>query len=89
MFASVTLTSQRSAMILALPSDAIQRDGDKRYVFTAPNDSTFVKRYIETGAEKDQWIEVLGGLKEGEKVVTHGTFALKSEMLKESFGGGE
>jgi RND family efflux transporter MFP subunit len=89
MFASATLTTKRSAMVLALPSSAIQREGDRRYVFIVPNDSTFLKRYVEIGKETQQRIVILGGLKEGEKVVTNGAFTLKSELLKETFGEGE
>jgi RND family efflux transporter MFP subunit len=89
MFASAILTTKRSSMVLALPAGSIQREGDKRYVFVVPNDSTFVKRTIEIGKETQEKIEILGGLKEGERVVINGAFTLKSEMLKESFGEGE
>ena len=35
------------------------------------------------GEEFDDQVEVLGGLKEGEEIVTKGGFYLKSELLKE------
>jgi RND family efflux transporter MFP subunit len=89
MFASAILTTNKSSMVLALPAGSIQREGDKRYVFVVPNDSTFVKRYVEIGKETQERIEISGGLKEGERVVINGAFTLKSEMLKESFGEGE
>lgn len=89
MFASVILTTKRAARVLALPASAIQREGDRQYVFIVQNDSTFLKRYVRVGKETLQRTSIISGLKEGERVVTNGAFTLKSELLKETFGEGE
>jgi cobalt-zinc-cadmium efflux system membrane fusion protein len=41
---------------------------------------------LELGLEHGGKVQILGGLKEGEKVVTEGSFILKSEMLKGELG---
>jgi Cu(I)/Ag(I) efflux system membrane fusion protein len=55
------------------------------YVFVALNDTTFQRREINLGKETKEYTEILNGLKAGEKVVTFGTFYLKSELAKETF----
>jgi len=48
----------------------------------------FVRRAVELGASGDEVVEVLGGLKAGERVVTDGTFTLKSAARQGELGGG-
>ena len=55
-------------------------------VFVALNSTKFEKRPVKTGLEQHGRVQVLEGLKEGEKVVTDGSFILKSEMLKDELG---
>jgi multidrug efflux pump subunit AcrA (membrane-fusion protein) len=38
-------------------------------------------RYIETGLENEEYVEILGGLKEGEIVVVEGHFSLAHDAL--------
>ena len=42
----------------------------------------FQKRVVKLGLEHQGSVQVLEGVKAGEKVVTDGSFILKSEMLK-------
>ncbi len=41
---------------------------------------------VKTGLEEHGRVQLLDGLKEGERVVTEGSFILKSEMLKGELG---
>jgi multidrug efflux pump subunit AcrA (membrane-fusion protein) len=45
-------------------------------------DGRFVKRAVTIGRTFGSKIEISGGLKEGESVVTSGAFILKSELKK-------
>jgi multidrug efflux pump subunit AcrA (membrane-fusion protein) len=49
----------------------------------------FQLRELELGGRSGDWIEVTRGLTVGERVVTTGSFLLKSEARRESFGGHE
>lgn len=79
--------------VTAVPVEALQRDGDCRYVFVQVNDTTFEARAVRTGVRgevgprKQPWVEVREGLRSGERFVTTGAFALKSEILKDRLGG--
>ena len=55
-------------------------------VFVALDGTKFEKRPVKIGLEQHGRVQVLEGLKEGEKVVTDGSFILKSEMLKGELG---
>lgn len=73
---------------LMVPSEAVQRIGDRSVVFIPKEDEAgaFEVRDIEVGGEADGYHRVLAGLKLGEKVVTKGSFALKTQMLKGEMG---
>ena len=49
---------------------------------TAPG--RFVRRQVESGHTLDGFTEILTGLKEGDVIVTEGSFILKSEFVKAS-----
>ncbi|MBY0228369.1 MAG: efflux RND transporter periplasmic adaptor subunit [Gemmataceae bacterium] len=81
------------APVLAVPADALQRDGDCWYVFVRADPTTFEMRSVRLGVRgtagprKEAWVEVRGGLEAGQHVATAGAFALKSEVLKDKLGG--
>jgi membrane fusion protein, heavy metal efflux system len=91
MFASVKLAGSTGEARegLFVPAAAVQRDGDQAIVFVPVGDRQFQLRTIETGVRTDAWVEVTHGLAAGERVVTTGSFQLKSEARRESFGGHE
>jgi membrane fusion protein, heavy metal efflux system len=74
---------------LLIPAEAILYDNSISYVFVAVNDTTFERRDISPGASFDSLVEVRSGLNDGDRVVTRGSFQLKSEMMKEMLEGGE
>jgi hypothetical protein len=41
---------------------------------------------LQLGVRSGDWIEVTGGLTEGESVVTEGSFLLKSQVKKSELG---
>lgn len=72
-----------------VPAAAIQRDGEGSIAFVPVGDTEFQLREVELGVRNGDWVEVTKGLTVGERVVTTGSFLLKSEARRESFGGHE
>lgn len=85
MFVTVKVLSTLGGTNPKVPSSAIMKEKNGAYVFVAVNDTAFQRREINLGKETKDYTEILDGLKAGEKVVTSGTFYLKSELSKETF----
>lgn len=83
-----TGTNAESGEELVVPSGAIQREGDKTIVFVPKEDEpgAFEVREIEIGGEMEGYTAVKSGLKLGEKVVSKGSFTLKTQMQKGEMG---
>ncbi|MCC7261201.1 MAG: efflux RND transporter periplasmic adaptor subunit [Candidatus Latescibacteria bacterium] len=86
MFARVALQTEIFSDALAVPAAALQREGEGQVVFVAQDDTSFVQRVVQVGRAFDGWIEITKGLQAGEQVATEGSFILKSELAKASFG---
>lgn len=86
MFADVEIITTVLANVLLIPDSALQTDGDDQIVFVALDGNRFEKRAVKLGDEQEGQVQVREGLKAGEKVVTDGSFILKSEMLKGELG---
>ncbi len=71
---------------LAVPESAIQVIEGKPVVFVpfTEKPNTFLKRPVTVGAAVGGMLPVLFGLREGESIVTAGTFILKAELGKSS-----
>lgn len=87
MFATVTLAPAENYRVLAVPERALRRRGDEVFVFVAAADGSFRKKDVKVGRVFDGWAEITAGLSEAEKVVSDGSFTLKSELLKSQFAG--
>jgi multidrug efflux pump subunit AcrA (membrane-fusion protein) len=86
MFADIEITTDVLQDALVISDAALQAEEDKQIVFVALDANRFQKRVLALGLEHGGKVQILGGLKEGEKVVTEGSFILKSEMLKGELG---
>lgn len=77
---------------LSVPSGAVLDAGTSKTVFVDRGKGTFEQRTVETGARFSNSsggrVEILKGLKAGERIVTSGTFLLNSESQMKSAGGG-
>ena len=82
MFATIRLYSESQPDRLAVPESALQRDQDRTFVFVQRNASEYEVRDVQTGESNGTLTTILGGLSEGDQVVTHGAFVLKSELFK-------
>lgn len=81
-------TSEATGEELVVRSDAVQRSGDKTIVFVPRGNEpgAFEVREIEAGADVNGYTKVISGLELGEKVVTKGSFTLKTQLEKSAMG---
>lgn len=78
MLLTVTLLSrQREA--LAVPELAVVGEGENRYVFLTDNGKARRVK-VETGARQSGLVEITGGLKPGQEIVTEGVVKLSDGM---------
>jgi RND family efflux transporter MFP subunit len=78
---------------LSVPRDVVLDTGTRKIVFVALGDGRFEPRDIAVGREAEGYYEVLGGLREGEEVVSNANFMIDSESrikaaLSQMTGGG-
>lgn len=88
-FARVTITPQSEDNVLTVPAIAVQRQKNQTFVFVEVGPGTYRKRDVSVGNHTSESVEVTKGLRAGEKVVTQGSFALRSELEKSSFTGSD
>ncbi len=82
MFADVEITTSLLQNVIVIPEAAFQSIKDAPIVFVALDGDKFEKRVVKLGLQRPDRAQILEGVKEGERVVTDGSFILKSEMLK-------
>ena len=78
-YGDVSLQSRTGHDGLAVPLAAMT-DNSRNRVFVAKDGDTIEERTVKTGTDDGSYIEILGGLTEGETVVTSGTEGLRSGM---------
>ncbi len=90
MFATVELALAADAPpVLAVPEEAVQELDGKKLIFVAEKDTEFEPRAVELGRASGGMVEVVSGLKEGERYAVKGAFTLKSELKKGELEGHE
>lgn len=73
MFASFSIITSGESQAPAVPEDAIVREGDEAHVWVVSANNGLTLRPIRTGRSNEGMVEVLEGLKAGERVVTRGS----------------
>src|SRR5262249_13555490 len=73
MFASFSIITSGATDALAVPEEAVVRDGEAARVWVLGAGNDLALRPIHTGRIANGMVEVLDGLKAGEKVVTRGS----------------
>jgi len=89
MFATIIAeeTSGGTERLIAVPEEAVQIEGQARYVFVRISQDKFKRRDVETGRTLGKNLEIKAGLREGEMVAVKGAFTLKSELKKGELEG--
>jgi cobalt-zinc-cadmium efflux system membrane fusion protein len=81
MFAWVSVPVSRARKALTVPESAVTRSENKTFVFVEDKPGTYRRVDVDLGPTSGDMVEVRHGLKPGERIVDHGVFVLKSELL--------
>jgi Cu(I)/Ag(I) efflux system membrane fusion protein len=79
MFARMELASGSAAKVLAVPESAVIDSGKRAIVLVQVKPGRFEPRTVSLGRRSDNFVEVLQGLREGEKVVVSANFLIDAE----------
>ncbi|MGB9093113.1 MAG: efflux RND transporter periplasmic adaptor subunit, partial [Gallionella sp.] len=79
MFANVQIAVGKSGKVLTVPTSAVVDSGSRQVVLVRLAEGRFEPRTVSLGNRSDNYVEVLGGIVEGEQVVTSANFLLDSE----------
>ncbi|MBI4624064.1 MAG: efflux RND transporter periplasmic adaptor subunit [Verrucomicrobia bacterium] len=69
--------SARAENTLAIPSAAIVEEDGRPIAFVQVGGETFQKRDLTLGIRDGNWVQILSGIAEGERVVTKGAYAVR------------
>ena len=75
-FATAEITIRHNINVVAVPKQAIVSREDKSVVYVIDADNVAHQREIKRGAEQDGNVEILSGLKAGEKIAKLGQYEL-------------
>lgn len=78
MLARVTVTTGHSPPKLAVPLEAIVKDGLRTFAFVRREDGTFDRRTLATGTADDRFVEIKSGLFRGEVLAIQGVAQLQT-----------
>lgn len=78
MSARVTLTIGQSSPVLAVPANALIRDGLRSFLFVQKPDGTFERRRVEVGRSDDRYFEIKRGISRGELIAIGGVTQLQT-----------
>ena len=76
MFAKVTLFTRDFTDAVIMPSDSVVTKDGKQYAYVVTNGEIAEQREITLGQSVDGMVQVLKGIKEGERIVTEGQTSL-------------
>jgi membrane fusion protein, heavy metal efflux system len=81
MLASFTIETEGPKMSVAIPSEAVVREGDGTMtVWVTTDQRRFERRTVKTGPEQDGWRQILSGLDLGEQVASTGAIFLSNKF---------
>lgn len=87
MFVTGRILKESPEESVVIPLEGIQALENNKVVFVVMGAEDFEVREVKTGSQTENEAAVIEGLKEGEEIVVHGSFILKSELLKGELGG--
>ena len=88
MFAQVELPVSAKGNVVTVPISAIIDSGTRQIVLIQQGEGRFEPREVKLGARSDSNVEIIEGVKEGERVVVAANFLIDAESnLKAAVGG--
>lgn len=88
MFANARIQVTGPRVSVLVPREAVQRAHGAQIVFVRLAEQVYEARRVVAGSAEGNLMAVTGRISPGDKVVTEGSFLLKTETLKESIGAG-
>jgi len=88
LFARVRIATGGSVTALAVPLSAVVGEGDDQAVFVEEG-GKFERRKVRAGRMDGRLVEIVEGLKAGDRVAVSGVFTLQSELKKDQLKGDE
>ncbi|HHT9152726.1 MAG TPA: efflux RND transporter periplasmic adaptor subunit [Candidatus Hypogeohydataceae bacterium YC40] len=82
MFVKINTLPDEGDMVLTVSSKALLTEGDKRIVIVEEGTGKYSKREVMVSSEREGVVQILSGLKPGERVVTEGNILLQAELAK-------
>jgi len=79
MFAKVAIYGGAKREVLTIPREALIRTGNDQRIILSIGKGRFQARDVIAGIESGEFIEIINGVSEGDKVVTSGQFLIDSE----------
>lgn len=76
MFAKIEMVLKEKPDALTVPRDAVLKEGGKEFVFAVEGNQA-LRKPVVTGIEQETLVEIVEGVKEGDKVVVRGQESLK------------
>lgn len=77
MFAKADIAGQTRTKILAVPESSLVLREDQKTIFVVTDENKVVQKVLKLGEAAGGWVEVLEGVKEGDKIVVAGQHKLK------------
>jgi len=89
MLAEVHVETRKAVDAVAIPEEAIVMDNGRPIAFVLIEGESFQRRELELGVRDLGFVEVKGGVKSGERLITHGAYTVKlAAQSPASFGAG-
>ena len=82
MFVTLTFQTGTTEKRVVVPRAAVQSIGDRSVVYVDAGDGRFVERGVRLGAGDATTVQVLEGLRSGDRIVTAGSFFLRAEAAR-------
>ena len=80
MYANVQIDgSSGGAPVLSVPNSAVLDSGTRQVVLVARGEGRFEPRAVRLGVHGDDWVQVLNGIKPGDRVVVGANFLIDAE----------
>jgi RND family efflux transporter MFP subunit len=84
MYATAEIELGQSEPSLFVPQVSVQEVHARSVVFVQKAEDRFEVRPVQLGRAVADTVEIAGGIRDGERIVTRGSYVLKSQLLKGS-----
>ncbi len=86
-FAEVYLLSRERTGVISVPLSSLTEEQGLLFVYVQTDDGAFRKQEVTAGQSDGMRMEIMKGLKKGDKVVTHGAYQVKLAAASTSIPG--